>query len=135
VLDPWNCIADEKPSHMAQTDWINKALFDLKLAAQEMDIHIAIVAHPTKMRPARADEPEPRPTLTDISGSINFRNQTDYGIVVYRDPGNYDRRHIVEISVNKLRYQETGQVGETAEFRFDPDTSCLHPLNYVREIP
>lgn len=68
VIDPWNCIADEKPNHMAATDWINKALFDIKLFAQETGTCAFVVAHPTKLKTAKAGEPEPRPTLTDISG-------------------------------------------------------------------
>jgi twinkle protein len=128
VIDPWNCIADEKPSHMAGTDWINKALFTIKMFAQETGTHGFIVAHPTKLKPAKTGEPEPRPTLTDISGSVNFRNQADYGIVVHRDQGSVYARDIVEISIAKIRMQETGEAGASAEFRYNRLNARIEPL-------
>jgi twinkle protein len=127
VIDPWNCISDEKPSHLNMTDWINIAMFKLKLLCQETGTHGCLVAHPTKMRATRPGQPEPMPTLTDISGSINFRNQADYGFVVHRDQGDELNKNRVMIAVSKIRMEETGEPGEIAYFDYDRPTARIIP--------
>jgi twinkle protein len=127
VIDPWNCIADEKPSHMSGTDWINYALFTIKMWSQENDVHTAIVAHPTKMRAVAKGEPEPIPTLTDISGSINFRNQCDFGFAVHRDQADVMMKDRVMIGVQKIRMEEMGEMGQACYFDYDRATARILP--------
>ncbi len=51
----------------------------------------------------------PVPTLYDISGSANFANKADLGIVVHRDWR--EGRTAVEIHVKKVRFKSVGRVG------------------------
>jgi twinkle protein len=134
VIDPWNCIVDERPAHMSETNWVNHAMFTLKLAAQELNIHVALVAHPTKMRSVRTGEPEPIPSLTDISGSINFRNQCDFGFVVHRDQGDALTGNRVMIAVKKIRLPEMGQMGQVAYFDYEPPTARFLPRFTAHDV-
>jgi twinkle protein len=51
----------------------------------------------------------PIPTLYDISGSANWVNKADLGIVIHRDPGKDSTR--AEIHVRKVRFKEEGKIG------------------------
>jgi twinkle protein len=57
----------------------------------------------------------PVPTLYDISGSANWANKADLGLVVYRD---LDNGNIVELYLRKVRFKEIGQVG-VVELQWD----------------
>ena len=80
---------------------------------------IRSVAHPAKLR--REDGKIPVPTLYDISGSANWSNKTDLGVVVYRLKERYPPT--TEIYVRKVRFKSVGKVGKVA-LRYDPATGC-----------
>jgi twinkle protein len=58
----------------------------------------------------------PVPTLYDISGSANFANKADVGIVIHRDPTNDPTR--TDVFVRKVRFKQTGRIGATS-LRYD----------------
>lgn len=105
VIDPYNRLEDERGG-MKETDYISVLLDRLTKFAQQHDILIILMAHPTK--PARTkDGKQAPPTLYDISGSAHFFNKADFGIVVHRDRTN----NIVEIHVEKVKFRHLGQPG------------------------
>jgi twinkle protein len=53
--------------------------------------------------------------LYDISGSANWANKADIGLVVYRD---LDNGNSVELYLRKVRFKEVGQVG-VVELQWD----------------
>jgi twinkle protein len=59
------------------------------------------------------------PTLYDISGSANWANKADIGIVVHRDPASDPFR--AEIHVRKVRFKSVGKIGSVA-LRWDRAT-------------
>ena len=71
------------------------------------------MAHPTK-QPRNKDGVIEAPTLYDISGSANFFNKADFGIVVHRNR----EENIVEVHVQKVKFRHLGEVG-TALFKYN----------------
>jgi hypothetical protein len=69
----------------------------VKRFAVDHDVHVWFVAHPVKMQPQNGKMPVP--TLYDISGSANWTNKADVGLVVHR---NFDTNQ-AEIHVQKVR--------------------------------
>ena len=79
------------------------------------------MAHPTKMQKNKDGEPE-IPSLYDISGSANFYNKADFGIVVHRNRLD----NTVEVYVKKVKFRHLGECG-TALFKYN--------LNNGRYVP
>lgn len=106
VIDPYNEIEHTRGS-LSETDYISLLLSKLKRFAQNYGIAVFIVAHPTKIRPLD-DGTIPPPTLYDISGSANWANKADIGIVVYRNPAT----GAADILVKKVRWDFLGEPSE-----------------------
>lgn len=115
VLDPWNEIEHSRPQWQNETEYVSQCLSKLRRFARMHDVHLWIVAHPTKML-KNQDGTEPVPSLWDISGSANFRNKADYGLSVWRNI--QEDGAPVQIHVTKVRFAETGELGR-ADFWFD----------------
>jgi len=129
VIDPYNKILHNMPSGMTETNYINTFMTRLTSFAQKWNIHIFLVAHPTKLITDKNTKKQERPTLYSIAGSANFYNQTDNGFVVYRDK----ETKVVDVYVEKIRFSEQGQLGFVS-FYFDTMTrqysyaTSLHPI-------
>ena len=120
VIDPYNRLEDEKGG-MKETDYISLLLDKLTNFAQQNDILIILMAHPTKPAKNKDGKIDP-PTLYDISGSAHFFNKADFGIVVHRDRIN----NIVEIKIEKVKFRHLGEPG-TAQMKYN--------LNNGRYVP
>jgi twinkle protein len=75
VLDPWNEIAHV---YKNETQYIEGMLPRLKQIARRYGLMLIIVAHPRKM------SPDEIPCLYSISGSANWKNKCDHGIIINR---------------------------------------------------
>lgn len=106
---------------MSETKYISRLLDKLTNFAQRNDVLIILMAHPTK-QPKNKDGVIEAPTLYDISGSANFYNKTDFGIVVHRNR----TEGTVEVHVQKVKFRHLGEVG-TALFKYN--------LNNGRYVP
>lgn len=114
VIDPWNELEHVRPAHLHESEYIGLSLKKIRQFARKTQIHVWIVAHPAK--PYRNKEGVyPVPSLYDIAGSANFYNKIDNGIIVWRDKN--DDAAPVEVHVQKVRFRETGQIGEYS-FRY-----------------
>jgi twinkle protein len=82
VIDPWNEIEHKRRPDESETDYIGRAIRALKRFARLYECAVWLIAHP---RTPRMDGKLKIPTLYDISGSANFANKADYGIVVHRE--------------------------------------------------
>lgn len=105
VIDPYNRLEDEKGGKK-ETDYISLLLDKLTNFAQQNDILIILMAHPSKPAKNKEGKIDP-PTLYDISGSAHFFNKADFGIVVHRDRAN----DAVEIHVEKVKFRHLGEPG------------------------
>lgn len=83
VIDPYNRLEDESDG-MSETKYISRQLDRLTNFAQQNDVLVILMAHPTKQTKNKDGVIE-APTLYDISGSAHFYNKTDFGIVVHRN--------------------------------------------------
>ena len=105
VLDPWNEIDHRRTKHESQTEYVGAAIRALKRIAKKLDVHVTVVAHPSKMTPNK-DGSLRIPTLYDISDSQHWNNKCDIGIIIHRDLETND----TIIRLEKCRYAD--QVGE-----------------------
>ena len=120
VLDPWNELEYHRPPQLSETEFVSEALGKIRQFARMNDVHVWIVAHPTKLR-KNEDGTYPVPRLYDVSGSAHFYNKPDNGIAVYRkDPKGND----VEVYVQKIRFREVGQIGRV-DMRFIKDSGTF----------
>ena len=129
VIDPWNELEHARPRHMTETEYTGEALIKFRRFARNHDVHLWIVAHPTKMRrveTSNGTEAEPVPNLWDISGSAHFRNKADVGVTVWRDLVN-GPHDVVQIHITKMRWEDNGQLG-TVRFGYDAASKRLYEL-------
>jgi twinkle protein len=127
VIDPYNRVESELDYRQSETQHISKVLDQLTNFAQQNDVLIFLMAHPTKM-PKTPDGKHIVPTLYDISGSANFYNKADFGITVHRDK----ELGWTEIHVLKVKYRHLGQGGMT-RFKYNLVNSRYVP--YEADIP
>lgn len=120
VIDPYNRLEDEKGG-MKETDYISKLLDRLTIFAQQNDILIILMAHPTKPAKSKDGKIDP-PSLYDISGSAHFFNKADFGIVVHRDRVN----DTVEIHIEKVKFRHLGDRG-TALMKYNRNNGRYTP--------
>lgn len=108
VIDPWNNMDHERPKHMSETEYISQSLTRIRQFARMFDVHVWVLAHPTKMTKDKDGE-YPVPTPYDISGSSNWYNKADNIFTVYRNKG--DKLALVELHIQKIRFRECGELG------------------------
>lgn len=128
VIDPYNRLESEQGTRN-ETQYISELLDKLTNFAQRNDLLIILMAHPTK-QPRNKDGVIEAPTLYDISGSANFFNKADFGIVVHRNR----TENTVEVHVQKVKFRHLGECG-TALFkynlnngRYTPYTNGIEPV-------
>lgn len=137
VIDPYNRLEDESGGKN-ETLYISHLLDKMTNFAQQQDVLIILMAHPTK-QPKNKDGIIEAPTLYDISGSAHFYNKADFGIVVHRNRAN----DTVEVHVKKVKFRHLGELG-IAYFkynlnngRYTPFTAGLEPqwdnTNHLQE--
>ncbi|MFA4974578.1 MAG: DnaB-like helicase C-terminal domain-containing protein, partial [bacterium] len=121
LIDPWNEIEHSRDARESTTEYVNRALREIKDFGRRFDVLVIIVAHPTKGATSKSPE---EVTLYDIADSAAFQNKADLGVVVARlgDPA-------VDIEtgifVKKVRYQpSTGKIG-SIELVFDRETGMF----------
>ena len=116
VFDPWNEIDHTRPPGLSETEYISKCLSKIRYFARAYQVHVWLVAHPTKMQKNK-DGTYPVPTPYDVAGSAHFRNKADCCLTVWRDLSNADMP--TKIYIQKIRFHEIGKVGE-CELYYNP---------------
>lgn len=107
-IDPWNEIDHIRPVSLTETEYISLCLAKIRRFARTHDVHVWVIAHPTKLQRDRNGN-YPVPTPYDISGSAHFRNKADNCITIWRDLE--DEEKSVEFHTQKIRFREIGRVG------------------------
>lgn len=115
VIDPWNEIDHSRAAGQTETEYISSALTKIRRFARIHQVHVWVVAHPTKLQ--KDDKGNyPVPTPYDTAGSAHFRNKADCCLAVWRDV--MDEKKKVQIHIQKVRFREVGKPG-IAELEFD----------------
>jgi twinkle protein len=120
ILDPWNTLEHQYGSD-SETIYTGKVLNQLKYFARIHDIHLVLVAHPRKMQRKKDSKLFEVPTLYDISGSANWFNIADNGMVVYRQFSEDFTSSYPIVYVQKVKHKFIGKTGFS---KFDFDVSC-----------
>ena len=117
VIDAFNKLL--LPKGMSKIDAINEVLTKLTSFAQANNVIIFLIAHPTKMQ--KDDNGiYSMPTLYDVSGSADFRNQTHNGYSIYRifedeEAGIEPSTKFVNM---KTKFNFQGNIGEEVSFKY-----------------
>lgn len=127
VIDPWNELDHSRPENMNETEYVSRALSKIRRFAREHEIHVFLVAHPTKLQRIKTTDSSeanvyPVPTPYDVSGSAHFRNKADNCLCVWRDVANPG--YGADIHVQKIRFREVGKVG-VVHMGYDGPTNTL----------
>ena len=115
VIDAFNKVSLPKGNKI---DEIGAVLTRLTSFAQANDVIVFLVAHPTKMKKNENTGQYDMPTLYDVSGSADFRNQTHDGYCIYRTFPNADNNGFTSFTNLKTKYQFQGDIGASCEFDY-----------------
>lgn len=129
VIDPWNYMEHKRGNNMTETEYVSDVLSRLCNFAKDYDVHVFLVAHPTKIRKDPATGDFEIPNLYNISGSAHFFNKCDNGFTVYRDR----KTNLVTVYIQKVRFFYNGSIG-SAEFTYDVHSGRYRPAGNIVEI-
>ena len=122
VIDPFNKIRDVD----AASDDVNRYTMDylqkIEIFAKKYDVLVFIVAHPTKMYKGSDGKIE-EPTMYNIKGGGEWYDASYHGILVHR---NYEAK-TVKAKVLKVKFQNLGENGAEAHFKWEPKSGCFIP--------
>jgi twinkle protein len=131
-IDPWNRLESARDRNESETDYILRCLRVLHVFAQDMNVHVQILAHPAKMI---SDRRGTAPLLEDIAGSKHWDNVPDQGFVVHR-PKLFDaktgmRQTAAKLFHRKARFPELGYPCRLG-IELDLQRYCFVPQTIVR---
>jgi len=122
VIDPFNKIRDID-SH---TDDVNRYTMEyltkIETFAKKFDVLVFIVAHPTKMYKDKDGKIE-EPNMYNIKGGGEWYDASYHGLLVHR---NYENK-TVKAKVLKVKFQNLGENGAEAHFKWEPKSGCFIP--------
>lgn len=121
VLDPWNELEHKRRRDETETDYIGRAIRRIKAFAIQMNVAVWVVPHPTK--PQKGDNSVP--SLYDISGSANWSNKADYGLIYHRPDKTQNSGTLSVVKVRKGLPGKAGYINvklnnQTGRIEYDP---------------
>ncbi|WP_286760912.1 toprim domain-containing protein [Salegentibacter sp. UBA1130] len=130
VIDAFNKVLFDRRGN--KLDLINECLTELTSFAQRNNVIIFLIAHPTKMQKNESGV-YACPTLYDVAGSADFRNQTHDGFTIYRYFGDPDKGTTegTEFINMKTKYGFQGKIGESISFNYHKPSGRY----YAKGIP
>ena len=121
VIDPFNKVRD-----VGSSDDVNRYTMEylqkIEIFAKKYDVLVFIVAHPTKMYKTQDGKIE-EPTMYNIKGGGEWYDASYHGILVHRD---YEAK-TVKAKVLKVKFQNLGENGAEAHFKWEPSSGCFIP--------
>ena len=100
----------EIKNNEVETNYVSRILSKIIAFAEDYNVHVFLVAHPTKG--VTINGVDRVATLNDISGSGNFFNKTHNGISVFREKDiNKNPDNLVEVHVQKVKFKFVGTLG------------------------
>jgi len=119
VIDPWNELEHLPETGENMTSYINFALQQIRVWAEQYDTHICVIAHPRKMM----TEGKPRiPTGYDIADSAAFFNKPSLGFTVHQDTDEAGLE-IVKVNTWKVRDVQLYEIEKgTINLSFNKDS-------------
>lgn len=118
IIDPWNRIENTLPNGYNENKFISEQLLKIINFAKSSQVHVFLVAHPTKMQKVIGSDNYVVPNLYSISGSAHFFNMTQNGMTVYR---NYVTG-MTEIHIQKVKWEHLGKIG-MVEYKYNEENA------------
>ena len=122
VIDPFNKIRDIDNKTEDVNKYTMEYLTKIEIFAKKYDVLVIIVAHPTKMYKDGNGKIE-EPTMYNIKGGGEWYDASYHGLLVHRD---YDNK-TVKAKVLKVKFQNLGENGAEAYFKWEPKSGCFIP--------
>jgi len=122
VIDPFNKIRDVDCKSEDVNRYTMEYLTKIEIFAKKFDVLVFIVAHPTKMYKDSNGKIE-EPTMYNIKGGGEWYDASYHGLLVHRD---YEAK-TVKAKVLKVKFQNLGQNGAEAIFKWEPKSGCFIP--------
>jgi len=122
VIDPFNKIRDIDSNLEDVNRYTMEYLSKIEIFAKKYDVLVFVVAHPTKMYKDKDGKME-EPTMYNIKGGGEWYDASYHGILVHRD---YENK-TVKAKVLKVKFQNLGENGAEAHFRWEPKSGCFIP--------
>lgn len=116
ILDPWNEVDHKRRPNESETEYTGRAIRMLKHFMRQHNVAVWVVAHPAK---PESGSTKGIPGLYSISGSANWANKADYGIVYTRPD---KASNVAKVHVTKVRMGLPGKEGDV-ELEYDFRTS------------
>tara|TARA_B100001093_G_scaffold336705_1_gene321556 strand:+ start:1905 stop:3629 length:1725 start_codon:yes stop_codon:yes gene_type:complete len=122
VIDPFNKIRDVDCKTEDVNRYTMEYLTKIETFAKKFDVLVFIVAHPTKMYKTQDGKIE-EPTMYNIKGGGEWYDASYHGLLVHRD---YEAK-TVKAKVLKVKFQNLGENGAEAHFKWEPRSGCFIP--------
>ena len=122
VIDPFNKVRDVDCKTEDVNRYTMEYLQKIEVFAKKYDVLVFIVAHPTKMYKGSDGKIE-EPTMYNIKGGGEWYDASYHGILVHRD---YEAK-TVKAKVLKVKFQNLGENGAEAYFKWEPKSGCFIP--------
>jgi len=122
VIDPFNKVRDVDCKTEDVNRYTMEYLTKIEVFAKKFDVLVFVVAHPTKMYKDKDGKME-EPTMYNIKGGGEWYDASYHGILVHRD---YEAR-TVKAKVLKVKFQNLGENGAEAHFKWEPKSGCFIP--------
>lgn len=119
VLDPWNEVEHRKSKGEPETEYIERSLRHLLRKTRRLNLLLIIAAHPTKI-----DEGK-EPTLYSISGSANWKNKCQHGVIIFKQS---EHSNGVKITIEKSKDWETMGFPGEIWMDFDRERCDYNPV-------
>ena len=126
VIDPFNKVRDVDCKTEDVNRYTMEYLSKIEIFAKKYDVLVFIVAHPTKMYKTQDGKIE-EPTMYNIKGGGEWYDASYHGILVHRD---YEQK-TVKAKVLKVKFQNLGENGAEAHFKWEPKSGCFIPHEQV----
>ena len=123
VIDPFNKVRDKNASSDDVNRYTLEYLEKIETFAKKYDVLVIVVAHPTKMYKGQDGKIE-EPTMYNIKGGGEWYDASYHGLLVHRD---YEAK-TVKCKVLKVKFQNLGENGAEAHFKWEPRSGCFLPL-------
>ena len=122
VIDPFNKIRDVDSKTEDVNKYTMEYLTKIETFAKKYDVLVIVVAHPTKMYKDGNGKIE-EPTMYNIKGGGEWYDASYHGLLVHRD---YENK-TVKAKVLKVKFQNLGENGAEAHFKWEPRSGCFIP--------
>lgn len=123
VIDPYGEFEHRIPEGMSETKYISGLLSTVRAFARKHEVHIWIVAHPTKIQKGEDGNYLPVKPY-DISGSAAWFNKPDNILSIYRT---VEQPDYTQVLIQKIKFREVGHTGSVT-LRHDSRTGTFHDL-------